>query len=290
MENENVNKVEEQNQPKWKKVVSIIINVIFYSFIAFLLVFAVAAFSSNNNDRKIANIFGIGFLNVVSDSMDGNRKDSFKEGDLLFVKVCNSERTQLEGVEAQEDIITFWDSSIGNNGALSTHRIVDIIENADGTIIYRTQGDKIESNYPEYVYDAETKSPTTYTEDHYSYQIYAVYTGHKIAGFGKVLNFINSTPGFLLCVILPGILLLAYEVFNLIRNLNAMNKQKMQAEYESNKFDAEAEKERIRQELLREMQAEKEKAENKELDDASEDDASGDAVEEAPQEDKKEEE
>lgn len=272
MENNNVKQVEEQNQPKWKKVVSIVINVVFYSFIAFLIVFAIAAFSSNNNDRKIANIFGIGFLNVVSDSMDGNREDSFKEGDLLFVKVCNDERKQLEGVEAQKDIITFWDSSIGSSGALSTHRIVDIIENPDGTIIYRTQGDKIEAKYPDYVYDAETKSPTTYTEDHFAHQIYAVYTGHKIKGFGKVLNFINSTTGFLLCVILPGVLLLGYEVFNLIRNLNAMNKQKMQAELESQKFDAEAEKERIRQELLREMQAEKEKQDEGEKEQPQEDD------------------
>ena len=286
MENNNVNNIEEKVQPKWKKVVNIIINVIFYSFIAFLLVFAIAAFSSNNNDRKIANIFGLGFLNVVSDSMDGNRKDSFKEGDLLFVKVCNSERTQLEGVHAQDDIITFWDSSIGTSGALSTHRIVDIIENADGTKIYRTQGDKIEAMYPDYVYNSDTKSPTTYTEDHYSYQIYAVYTGHKIAGFGKVLNFINSTTGFLLCVILPGILLLAYEVFNLIRNLNTMNKQKMAAELESQKFDAEAEKERIRQELLREMEAEKNKAENSNNEEVVSEEPKEEA--ELPQEEEKE--
>ena len=258
MENNEVKAVEEKVQPKWKKVLNIIINVIFYVFIAFLLVFAIAAFSSNNNDRKIPNVFGIGFLNVVSDSMDGNRKDSFKEGDLLFVKVCNDERTQLEGVEAQKDIITYWDSTIGNNGALSTHRIVDIITDANGNVTYRTQGDKVAVVSPSDVYNAETKSPTTYTEDHSASQIYAVYTGHKLNGFGKVLNFVNSTPGFLLCVILPGVLLLAYEVFNLVKNLNAMNKEKMQAELAGQQFDAEAEKERIRQELLAEMKAEQE--------------------------------
>ena len=85
---ENTEKIvkNEENKPIWKKVVFIVLNVLFYGFIIFLLAFAIANISAKKHNN-IPSIFGYGFLTVASDSMDGNKDDSFKEGDMIIVKI-----------------------------------------------------------------------------------------------------------------------------------------------------------------------------------------------------------
>ncbi|HBP25959.1 MAG TPA: hypothetical protein DD618_03305, partial [Acholeplasmatales bacterium] len=69
-----------QKSLKVKKIVKIVLNVLFYSFIAVLLLFSIANMRIKTN-ADIPNIFGRGFLAVISDSMEGDQDDSFNQGD-----------------------------------------------------------------------------------------------------------------------------------------------------------------------------------------------------------------
>lgn len=253
-----------ESKPVWKKVVLISLNVLFYIFIAFLLIFAIANISSKKNNN-IPNIFGYGFLNVITDSMDGNREDSIKVGDMIIVKIANEKR--IEKLEINKSIITFYDEELKG---LNTHRLVNIKNNDQGQPVYYTQGDKVEVKDPNQVY----KDDGNYYENvelHSAKDILAVYSG-KISGAGKVLAYLQTKAGFGLCIVLPTALLLIFEAYLLIRNLFAYNKQKLVAEMEANgqnknnEFDLEEEKRKIREELLAELKKEeaKKEQENKE--------------------------
>lgn len=83
----------------------------------------------------------------------------------------------------------------------------------------------------------------------------------KITNGGKTLAYLQSKQGFGLCIVLPTGLLLLLEAYILIKNLLVLNRQKLEAEMaekaEVHKEDLEAERERIRKEILAEMEASK---------------------------------
>ena len=269
------NKLEQKevNNKSWKKPVTIVLNVLFYTIVVLLLLFALATAIGNvkqRNRRKeaeaqgtivqdynIPTLFGIGLLSVQSDSMDmetGNdgsvpiKKDSFLIGDLLVVKTATSRR--IAKIEKEKSIITYFDVA---ENKLITHRVVDIIEKPDGTKSYITQGDRIEIINPGADYDGPEDSYQVTTVS--AGEIIAVYSS-KIKGGGSFLEFLQTRLGLGLCVLLPCFLFLVFEVIVLVRNIFAVNKEKMKEELASQpQFDAEAEKEKIRQQILAEMAA-----------------------------------
>ena len=136
-------------------------------------------------------------------------KGTFNEGDLIFSKVSTSAGDRFE----VGDIVTFT-QNIGGENRLNTHRIVEVVKEADGSELYRTQGDNREQN-PEP--DEVLKSPS---------DILAVYTGAKIGGLGNVLSFLRTSTGFFLCILLPMIAFFIYETIRVIMNVVAYNKEK----------------------------------------------------------------
>ena len=279
------------NKKTVKKVLTIVFNVLFYTIVVLLLLFALATAIGNVQQRKrreaaeaqgelvqdynIPTLFGVGLLSVASDSMDmetGNdgsvpiKKDSFLIGDLLIVKTATKKR--LDKIEAEKSIVTYYDSF---EQKLITHRVVDVFDNADGTRTFAVQGDRIEVVNP--AVDYKPGDEYTYQVDFLNEsEIIAIYSG-KMKGAGSFLEFLQTKLGLGLCVLLPCFLFLVFEVIVLIRNIFAVNKEKMKEEYANQpQFDAEAEKEKIRQQILAEMAAKE--AENKEaakVDEANED-------------------
>ena len=269
------NKLEQKEvkNKSWKKPVSIVLNVLFYTLIVLLLLFALATAIGNvkqRNRRKAAEeegtivqeyniptLFGIGLLSVQSDSMDmetGNdgsvpiKKDSFLIGDLLIVKTATPRR--LKKIIEEETIITYFDIT---ENKLITHRVVDVIDNPDGTKSYVTQGDRIEIINPSADYhDMSDGYQVSVVKEN---EVIAIYSG-KIRGGGSFLEFLQTRLGLGLCVLLPCFLFLVFEVIVLVRNIFAINKEKMKEELATQPaFDAEAEKEKIRQQILAEMAA-----------------------------------
>lgn len=222
-------------------ILKIVGNVVFYTLIFLLLVFSIANLQMKT-DADIANVLGRGFLPVLSDSMEGDNPDSFNKGDLLFVKLLNEEDKQEIEVG---DVITFFDLSIS---ALNTHRVVEITSQ-----YIVTQGDK--------AYDLNPYVPGG-NNTNKDYQVVtfvnikAVHTG-TLPGVGSAITYLQTPTGFAIFVIAPVVLLLAYQGYVLTKTLLAVNKEKIEAKHAVDKEQLlEAEKERIRKELLEELKKE----------------------------------
>ncbi len=213
------------------KVLKIVGQVFYYVIIVVILTFSIITIASREED-KIPNLFGRGFLAVQSDSMSGTNKDSFNAGDLIYVKLLsNKGREKLE----VGDVVTYFDRTLK---AFNTHRIVEINgTGADMTVV--TQGDKEGLG-------RDMERPAE--------QMLAIYTG-KTRGLGNFISFLNTKLGFGLVIFLPALALFTFQSVRVY----LLYKEKKTA---TEAIDMEAERERIRQEILKEM-AEKEEQTNK---------------------------
>ena len=124
-------------------------------------------------------------LIVLTDSM----YPDIKSGDLIICKTIRAEDVE-EG-----DVISFYDPA-GNGTSVVTHKVVEII-NEDGKRSFRTRG--INNNT-----DDRLPVPAD--------KVIAEYTGIRIPGAGNLAIFMQSTAGLLVCVILPIILFVGYDV------------------------------------------------------------------------------
>lgn len=171
-----------------KRVGTIIISVILWLVI---LVAALYAFTTmaTKDEQNVASILGYTPMVVESDSMS----PTFSKGDMIFIRKCDPASLK-EG-----DIITFH-TIINNEYALNTHRIESIAENGEARS-YTTIGDNNNGVADQHVISDG--------------DIVGKYAGH-IKGLGKVMNFLSSSTGFLIVIVIPMLLFFIYQVYNLI--------------------------------------------------------------------------
>lgn len=190
----------------------------------------------------------IRLMPVLTDSMNGDKEDSFKAGDLIIVK--SADKVKLSELK-EGDIITYLDY-VGEDLQFVTHRIVKIneIEDDNGKIIrtYTTMG------------DAETSGLTTTIAEG---DIAGVYIG-KLPGVGSAVFWLQDPTHFFLVIMLPLILLLLYNAFLVVRFVidAKLKKQREQlaaagATGETAVLDEEEIKRRAIEEYLSKMQADK---------------------------------
>ena len=187
-----------------KKIGSIVANVLVWAFLIFATLVTVLTFVSTNAKDGVPSIFGKSIVSVQSPSMDGDKEGSFKQGDLLIVtKISQDEALDLDvgtiiSYRAPMDI-----NVDGQTGDINTHRIISKRETEGGIVYYQTQGDA------EPLPDAYELRCT---------DVVAVYNGHsRLAGMGAVADFLKSSIGFLLIVVIPMALFFMYELYNLIK-------------------------------------------------------------------------
>lgn len=171
-----------------KRAGTIVISVILWAIILLAALYAFTTMATKD-DQNVASILGYTPLVVETDSM----KPTFESGDLIFIKKCDTSKLN-EG-----DIITFH-TIIDNQYALNTHRIQKIDE-ANGVRSYTTIGDNNNGVADQHVISDG--------------DIVGKYIGH-VSGFGKVMNFLSSSMGFLIVIVLPMLLFFIYQVYNLI--------------------------------------------------------------------------
>lgn len=249
--------------------VKIALNVIFYALILLVLLFSISNIRAKNKNDQIPNIFGKGYLNVISDSMTGDNKDSFNAGDMIIVNVASEKKISKLKVG---DVVTFFDSSIASNKgagtALNTHRIVYIGQNSEGTTIYYTMGDKVAKNINFSVSSLDgmtDEQASAYFErlGHSVYQVFSasairgIYSG-KWAGFGKTIQAINNH--FVAIIIVPVAILLIFEIGILVLNIMRAREEKLKLEMKENSAEisnqdaiSDDEKERLKAELRAEL-------------------------------------
>ena len=171
-----------------KRAGTIVISVILWAIILLAALYAFTTMATKD-DQSVASILGYTPLVVETDSM----KPTFESGDLIFIKKCDTSKLN-EG-----DIITFH-TIIDNQYALNTHRIQKIDE-ANGVRSYTTIGDNNNGVADQHVISDG--------------DIVGKYIGH-VSGLGKVMNFLSSSMGFLIVIVLPMLLFFIYQVYNLI--------------------------------------------------------------------------
>lgn len=171
-----------------KRAGTVVLSVILWAIILVAALYAFTTMATRDN-QNVANIFGYTPLTVQSDSM----VPTFASGDLIFIKKCDP-ATLKEG-----DIICFH-TIIDNEYALNTHRIKSI-ESVGDARSYTTIGDNNNGITDQHVISDG--------------DIVGKYVGH-LTGFGKVMDFLSSSTGFLIVIILPMMLFFIYQIYHLI--------------------------------------------------------------------------
>ncbi len=189
--------------------------------------------SVNTFDRNSRNLFGYKAYIVRSDSMrsvDGDlEKGYFKAGDLIFVKDVDVTTLKVG------DIISYTSTNTENFGETVTHMIKEKTMNADGEEGFITYGTST---------GAEDANVVTYP------YILGKYTSH-IAGMGTFFAFLKTTPGYIVCIFLPFLLLILIQGYNSIRlfkKYKAEQLAELEAEREKERNELKAEREKIEEE------------------------------------------
>ncbi len=154
----------------------------------------------------VPSVFGFRPFAVQSDSM----VPTFKQGDLI-IDVPVKDVTQLE----VGDVITFW-TVINGQKALNTHRIINI-EDAGNYLYFETRGDNNNMDDSSSVHQNDIVGQYKF----------------KIAGLGTVLDFLQTTLGFGLCIVLPVAIFFIFELIAFFKTLFAYKAEKVRAEVET---------------------------------------------------------
>lgn len=210
------------------KALNIIRSIFVWLMVAlavFMMIFTIVSVSTF--DRADRNLFGYKAFIVLSDSMS---KTDFSAGDLVLVKEVDPS-TLKEG-----DIIAYTSQNTSNYGETVTHKIRKRTTDANG-----------EPGFVTYGTTTDTDDETIVT---YPY-VLGKYQG-RIPKVGTFFQFLKSTPGYIVCILIPFLLLILLEgirCIRLFRKYKAEQQAELQAERDKIEADR-AETQRMMQELL----------------------------------------
>lgn len=147
------------------------------------------------NKEEVPSVGGRFPLIVLTDSM----YPQIESGDLIFCHTAQAEEIQVG------DVIAFFDPA-GSGTTVVTHRVVELVYE-DQSLFFRTKGD------------------ANNTEDRVlvpAENLVGIYRS-RIPGAGNVALFMQSTTGLIVCVVLPIVLLVAYDMIR--RRMYEKNKK-----------------------------------------------------------------
>ncbi|MBR3838961.1 MAG: signal peptidase I [Clostridia bacterium] len=200
------------------KVLTIIGSILCVILIPILIINITLIAKSYINKDEVPSIGGMVPLIVLTDSM----VPEIYSGDLIICKAADAEDIKVN------DVISFFDP-VGNGTSIVTHRVIEILED-DGEIFFRTRGDNNNTEDKELV-PAEN--------------LVGVYK-MRIAGAGHIAMFMQSTAGLIICVVLPIILLVGYDIIRrrIYEKNNKQDTDTLLAELEALRAEK-AEKEKV---------------------------------------------
>lgn len=221
-----------------KKIMNILIKVVTWLLVVFtvsMMIFTIVTVTTvDRNDRAI---FGIKFYIVQTDSMSKSELNAdldthFNAGDIVIIKNVKDPKALQAG-----DIIAFMSTNSASYGETVTHMIREVKRNSEGRVLgYVTYGtntgvDDEALVEPEYVLGA--------------------YAG-KLPEVGNFFAFVKTTPGYIICILVPFLLLILYNGVNVIRLFRKYKREQMEVmQAEKDQLEAErAETQRMMQELL----------------------------------------
>lgn len=203
-----------------KKAITLVFVVLAVSMMIFTIV------SVSTFDRVDRDIFGYKAFIVLSDSMKGE----FDAGDLVLVKEVDPTTLQVG------DIIAYTSQNTESFGETITHKIREVKTDDQGNLGFITYGISTDTN-------DETLVTSEYVIGEYQ---------NNLPGIGKFFQFLKTTPGYIVCILIPFLVLIVIEGVRCI-NLFKQYKAEQQAELQAQRDKIEeerAENQRMMQELL----------------------------------------
>ena len=190
---------------KENKVLNVIVNIILVLVILFAAFCGYSAFVTKAGSG-VPSIFGFRVFAIQSDSM----VPTFSKGDLV-IDTAVSNDTKLN----VDDIITFW-TVIEGQRALNTHRIVQVNDYKDFTS-YITKGDN------------------NSIEDSMTVDRSSVVGKYKfsIPKLGSFIDFLQTSKGFFICIVIPVALFFIYYLVQFFRALFAYQAEKTRLNLEA---------------------------------------------------------
>ena len=229
-----------------KKALGIATKILTWIVIAvtvFMMIFTI--FSTLTFDRNDRNLFGIRFYIVLTDSMspsENNKDDDvhFNAGDIVLIKNTDNAAALQPG-----DVIAFVSQNTVSFGETVTHMIREVKTNTSGKVLgYVTYGTNTGT-------DDEALVEPEY--------VLGTYAG-KLPGVGHFFNFLKTTPGYIVCILVPFLLLILWQGVNTVRLFKQYKREQM-ADMNAERADIEAERAEIAKEreqsaeMMRELQA-----------------------------------
>ena len=196
-----------------KKILNIATKILMCIVIAiavFMMIFTI--FSKLTFDRNDRSLFGIRFYIVLSDSMSPseNNKDEkvhFDAGDLILIKDVK-DKTALDDT----NIIAFISQNSENFGETVTHKIRERKLDDEGRLLgYVTYGTNTGVN------------DSVLVEPEY---VLGEYSG-KLPAVGHFFQFLKTTVGYVVCILIPFLLLIIYQGINTVRLFKRYKKEQM---------------------------------------------------------------
>lgn len=233
----------EPKDAKKHKIISTIVNVI---LVIAIVIAATATYTSyvSTSGNGVPTVLGLRVFSIQTDSM----YPTLNPGDLIIDKAVKDSSQLQVG-----DIITYW-TVINGERVLNTHRISQIYDGG-GHLIFETKGDNNSISDSLTVHESE---------------VVGIYSS-RIAGVGKVFDYLQTSTGFLIVVVVPVFLFFLYYLIQFFRVLFEYQNVKNRIKYEQERgrtedlIDAEkrkqeeshkAERQRIETELREKLKAE----------------------------------
>ena len=241
------------------------LNVIKTVFVWVVLVISVGMMlftliSVNTFNKHDKNLFGYKFYVVQTDSMSATHFDA---GDVIISKAVD-----ISTLKAG-DVITFISQNPESMGETITHMIREVTRDAEGHIAFVTYG------------------TTTNTNDEALATMVIGKYQTKLPKVGKFFMFLKTTPGYIVCILVPFLLLTLSQGVNCIRLFKRYRAEQLESLQEE-RAQLENEREESRR-MMEELLALKEQIAKKEAEKAVEEKPTEEAAVEKTEEATKEE-
>lgn len=187
-----------------KDIMNVVVNTILVIAIILAAVCTYVSFVSASGNG-VPNLLGFELFSVQTDSM----YPTLKPGDLVIDKVIEDTSDLRPG-----DIITYW-TVINGERVLNTHRINNIYDGG-GYLVFETKGDN----------NSAADSLTVHESE-----VVGVYHTH-VGGVGKVLDYLQTSTGFLIVIVIPVAMFFLFHLIQFFRVLFEYQNIKSRLKYQ----------------------------------------------------------
>jgi len=193
-----------EEESKAKRILNAVVNAILVIAIALAAICTYVSFVSTSGNG-VPSIFGVRIFSIQTESM----YPTLLPGDLIFDVGVKDPGELRNG-----DIITYW-TVINGERVLNTHRIHEIYDGG-GYLIFATKGDNNTIADPLTVHESEIVG---------KYSL-------RIGGIGKVFDYLQTSTGFLIVIVIPVFLFFLFHLVQFFRVLFEYQNVKNRIKYE----------------------------------------------------------